>query len=520
MSVVIKKYNGNYHIINHNLFCALQKNSILCENKDLDILNEADTSIGASDFIKSLLKQNGYDIEQIKDKRVQNFKINTIINSLNDDYSQENIKNVIKKFIDDENKSQSNNLQLNNQHSSEVAPQTTSQQKVDYQNEDNTSNNQNNQDVQDIKTNKNMYKLVDMKHKALLSLMKKTNMLDKIIALANKNEKQNYTEENIPLNILYYYAEQYTPFRNKLLTTRFRNQLKDYNLPPSVKNDIINLYKTDEKKKSSIRNILSSPKLKEKNQFQSAYDFPIADYYINKYNNIKSKDVFNRIATIIFNVNNQKTNVDHNLQDNVESICNKLNIKQSDSIQTIKHKLLNNYSKDIFTYLINYNQNTKQSFNLNDLSDTDLLNMIQENRFMIVSEIDTLINEINMQLRNIGLFPYIDYIMSKSNYTISSLESDTPTIAKVNIFSSYSISQILNKITTDENIKAKWKTTIPSRNISAIYDDYYNIIFINREQPEISFQISFISGFVWLKIIKKNFEKGKQAGRNWKGFIK
>lgn len=518
MDKLIKKYNGGYHYINENVFKLLQQKAAIFENNELDILEEDSAGAEFNDYIKSLLKQNGYDIEKIKDKKVQNEKLTQIFNDLNNDYNVENIKSVINQFIENEKNQQTQaTVQMTKQQeepSTDNIQQTTSSETKVSDKKSETTNKK-----QTGKLNPTMTQYITDKNQAYIKLMKKFNMFDDIIALANEKEKSNYTEETIPSDILYKYASLYQPFRNKLLTTRFRNVLKNVNLPIEMKNEMVKLYKQDEKKPNSIRNILTAY-AKKGNTTVSAFDFPIVDYYCDKYNKLLSNDVYSRLANLIHEYLNGDKKVNDEFKDKLDKIITDCGIKPKYQPTTIVKKLKEKYSTNITDYLMDYNKNIDSLKSINNLSDEELIDMFQGDRFLIYQNIQGLFDRIINLMKLMGLYRYIDYIFNQSKASLSELESGSvPQIGKIHLLTEYNSSSILTKIVNDPEIKESWKMSVPAKNISSIYDDFYNIVFSNQDET-ISFRISFINGFPWLEIFKKNFEKGKQIGRNWKGFFK
>lgn len=551
MSILIKKNSGSYHIINKALYETLMSKDVLIENGDYidnkNFLIEADTSF--NELIKSMLRQNNYRIDTLKEKDQQPI-INSILELIGDDISTTNIKNAVKTFIDNEKAKQeakpkiepSNLLNKNTQ---------TNNTKTDIEepnkSEENSTSQEKNNDT--FKINPELQKFNNIKDESYKQIMKEYGYLDDIIKLANKGEGQQYTAETIPQNVLYKYAENYKPYRNRLLTTRFINQLKNLNVPDHIKNDLIDLYKENEKTRGSIRNILSSPQIKQRfeSKYQSAYDFPIGDYYINKYNKNKSRQILNRMANEVIKFADEKTgyrkelkknnyNAYINLKNFILKTKNNINYDNSNKKELKKEiieKLKTDFNGNNIIDIVN-NYNVLNNTNIDPYDDNaNLFDIYNSDSLIFIKLKDEVLNRIQSLLKMLGMLPWIDYVITPQPFSLTDIIEDKTnplpqnSVVRIQVFSDYSMSKIIGQITNDDELKEKWKISVPTKKLSVIYDDYYHLEFKLRDDyyeeynidssKQFAFKISFIKGFYWLEVIDKGFNKGKQKARQWKG---
>lgn len=549
MSILIKKNSGSYHLVNNALYEALMSKDILIENGDVintkSTLMEVDTSF--NELIKGLLKQNNYRIDTLKEKEQQPI-IDTILELIGDDFSTTNIKNAVQTFIDNEENKKSTNVQQKQNNTD--AQQNNNQSNTQSVNNEPKDDANNKTDTQkEETTNPELEKYNNLKDKEFINIMKEYNYLDDIIQLANKGEGQQYTAETIPQHILYKYAENYKPYRNRLLTIRFINQLKNINIPDNIKDDLINLYKQNERTSGSIRNILSSPKLKEKfeHKYQSAYDFPIADYYIEKYNKQKSYQILNRMADEVINYVDSSTgykaklkransNEYINLKNFVDNTEKKIDYNNTDK-KELKKQIYNLLKQDIkgdkIVDVVN-NYNVLNNTNIDPYDENvKIFEIYNSDSLVMINLKDEVIGRIKSLLKMLGMIPVIDYMVVSQPFTLTDIIEDNNSeipqkpVARIQLFSNYSISKIIGQVTNDEELKEKWQISVPIKKLSVVYDDFYNLDFKLKEEyykeyhikssQTLSFKISFIKGFFWLEVIEQGFNKGKQKARQWKG---
>ena len=520
MSILIKK-NNSYHLVNETLYNELCKKELVCNNIELSILNEA-LSPQPDDFFMSFIPNEDRMLFATKDGKSYDkdklFKLNDYVsNELNN--GKTDVKSVISDYIENLKQEQQNALnQQQVQQSSQQQSNTNQQQsnnKNSQEKEVNTDNKENDNQ------NKELAEYAEKLNKTYVNLMKKWGMLEKINKKANQQDNKEYTIETIPVDKLLVVASETSEFRNKLLTTRFKNELNNLNISDEAKREIIRLYKDGEKKGNGIRNLLNSDKVKNHNDQQTIYNIPITEYYVEKYLKIKSNEIYNHLAKQIYQYLNDENFRKQIAKDNdknagIQSLIKEIGIKPEHSAKTIKIALKNRYSPESLRNLILSKGNR--------VIESDIINNIQGNSGDIKNDIYGLIQDLKETMRNVGLIRFIDYIITVNNFTATDLLNKTEETAKavvrVRLFSDFNPSSIVAELMLDDDVKAKWKLEVPRKRISAIYDKSQRIIFSSIQNPEIKFAIEIVQGFMILDVIRTNYKKGQQTGQQILNYIK
>lgn len=500
MSILIKK-NNSYHLINETLYNDLRNKEIVCESSELSILNEA-PSQQPVDFFVSFIPQEDRMLFATKDgKNYDEQKLNKlndyVINKLNSGETDTN--KVINDYIN----------QLKQQPTQQEEPQSEPQTQQPTQQEEPEQN-----------QNKTLEDYAEKLNNTYVNLMKKWNMLEDIIKLASKKDNQEYNINNIPADKLLDIAQEYKPFRNKILTTRFKNELQNLNISNTAKKEIIKLYKDGEKKGNSLRNILGSNELKNHNDKQSIYNIPVSDYYIEKYTTLKTNEIYNELTNEIYNyINNEqyKKEVDKNKDKSsgINSLISNIGIKPEHSKKTIKIALKHKYPYEALKNI---------SLTKNNMNSEDLSNIIQEDVSGAKSDVYVLIEDLKDTLRNVGLIKFVDYLLSVKNFAPTDLlnktEETASVVATIRLFSDFSPSSIIAELMLDDDVKKMWSVSAPRRRISAIYDKSQKIIFTSNSNKKIRFAFEFIQGFMIIDVIRNNYKKGQQIGNKILNYVK
>jgi len=529
--MIIQELNGKYHFITESLYRELSKHKIICENNELCLIKEA---LSGNEWIYTLLKNNhNIDLEDKRYKKIKDKVDNYINTELEKAQSQDDINQIVNTVAN----------QLNNQSQQQTTQQPEQNNQSQHQdtnqnniNQDNTQQpEQNNQDDENVKTisDKPSEEIIQKSNdfinkniKIYINQIRKYGMDKDVLDFINKSTQSKYNSLiNVPAEILFNVVSNYKPLRQKLLTDRFKAALNNYNIPENMKKDILKYYEDEEKNHQDWDALF--PKIMSQNKNQTIFDFPIAQYYIQKYNTNMAAKIYKVLGEYIHNELNPQGFLNHVLTKfgDTKNIAEYYGITADDTPEEISKHLENLFGADIVNMIMKRNSNI-----LNDVSVYDkdidkdkaeeLLKLVMSNDMMQSAEISNIKNYVDRALKEAGLIPFIDYIITMRDSHVTKDVSGNPEqeLLKINLFNDYSVSAIINKIQKYKEFNSEWEIGYQSKTNNAIYDSVYYVPVTNKETG-LSGIITFVSGFALLNIIQKGYREGYQKGRNFKGFF-
>lgn len=518
--MLIKTRDGKTHQINETLFRELENRFLIVEGDDIRLFE--DNKVNANDMIVAMLKQNGYDISQIKDKRQRDF----ILQQLNAKVAEnpQNIKQIVADFAANPD-SLTNPQNQETQNNQEQQPETNNQEQNNQQNQEQgqeenpeQTNDENNQDNSENKEPTQQQQVeIDKNTKAMLAIVQNSKYINEILKLANKGQQEPKDVYDIDPTLLINTAVKYTPFIKELLSERLDKGLERVNLSNNAKAEIKNIFNSDCNKQSAIPNIISKNAVTSHNPNMNVFQFPVAKYYVSKYNKAISKECVNKLVEGL--IENNKGNGLFSSK-SLGNLAKNIGLdKKETNPNNIKGLINKKYPDDFILYVIQHNNKLNTVDDLKNADAEEIAEIFMSDELAGVDIINAAVTVLKSAMNDNGFLPFIDYIINVNYDVKNSSDDDNNYAIKVNLFNDYgasSISQQMRDICQADDLP--YTTASYKVKVSAFYQDVTNVEFKSTENNEHCY-IRFVKGFAWLERIKKSFNKGAQAGRNVKGMF-
>jgi len=517
----VKTLNGKYHLINESFYNDLAKNVIICENNEMCLYEEVDwKKVENEQFYPVVLqdiKKLGVDITKINNETLKKL-IATIIDNIGDSYTIDTTKQYLEK-----------SGLLNNQNNQ--TQQNQAQEELQNNQEDNKlpedPNVETTSEEQSEEMNKKGQEFINKNIRIYVNQIRKYGMEKEVLDFINKSTQSKYTSLlQVPVDILLNVVSNYKPIREKLLTDRFKASLNNYNIPDNMKQDILKYYQDEEKNNQDWSTLF--PKIMNHNSNQTIFDFPIAEYYITKYNTNMAAKIYDFLGEYIYNEIHPSSTMKQLFggDEDVKAFADRLGITENDSKEEISKKIERLFGSDIVQIIMNYNKNALDGVSIYDdeideKHAKELLKIFGSKQIIQQADVSEAVYYIKLALNDAGLFPFIDYIIKQYEPNISGtkdVQNSNQLIAKINLFTDYNVSAIINNLTKNKEFSSKWEIGYQTRTNNAIYDNVYNVPLTNKASG-LTGNVLFVSGFALLNIFKKNFKKGYQYGKGFKGFF-